>query len=448
MLRRFDHDADDRLGAGLADKDAAGVAQRIGHSLNGGLHIGVVLCGLLVGDVDVLQHLRVDLQRSSQLAHGLLLCKHDLHHLQARQDTVAGAGVLREDDVAALLAADAAAVLRHVLVDVLVADGGFGVVNALLVEGLVQAEVRHDGGDDGVRDELTALLHVAAVDVQDVVAGDDVALLIDTEAAVGIAVVGKADVKVIFDDELLQTLDVGGTGVVVDVQAVGLVVDDIGVRTQRVENALRDVPAGAVGAVQTDLDAAERVNAQADQVAHVAVAAADIVNRTADVVAAGEGQLRPILIEDVQLAVDVILDEKQRFFVHFLAVTVDELDAVVIVGVVAGRDHDAAVEVVDTGNVGHAGRRGDVQQVGVRAAGGQAGDEAVLEHVGAAAGVLADDDARRGGLAIALAQHAVIPAKEAADLVGVVGSQGHTGFAAETVSTKVFSHSIHSFLSD
>ncbi len=86
----------DRLGAGLADQDAARVAQCLSHGLDGGLHSGVILRGLLVGDLDVLQHLRIDLQRCSQLAHRLLLGQHDFHHLQARQDAVAGAGVLAE----------------------------------------------------------------------------------------------------------------------------------------------------------------------------------------------------------------------------------------------------------------------------------------------------------------------------------------------------------------
>ena len=89
-------------------------------------------------------------------------------------------------------------------------------------------------------------------------------------------------------------------------------------------------------------------------------------------------------------------------------------------------------KVVHTGNIGYAGGGGDVQQVGVRAAGGQARDEAVLKHIGAAAGILADDDARGGRLAVALAQHTVIPAKEAAYLVGVVGGQVDTGLAAES----------------
>ena len=105
----------------------------------------------------------------------------------------------------------------------------------------------------------------------------------------------------------------------------------------------------------------------------------------------------------------------------------------------ASRDHDAAVKVVRVGNICDAVCGGDMQQVGVRAGGRQACDEAVLKHVGAEAGIFADGDARRGGLAVALAQHTVIPTEEAANLVGTVGGQSDTGLSAEAVSIKIFS---------
>ena len=105
--------------------------------------------------------------------------------------------------MAALLTADAAAVFGHVLVHVFVADGGLGVADAQLVEGLVQTKVGHDRSDHRVVQQLAALLHVAAVDVQDVVAGDDITLFIHAEAAVSIAVVGKTDVQSLFHHELL-----------------------------------------------------------------------------------------------------------------------------------------------------------------------------------------------------------------------------------------------------
>ena len=111
VIRCFHHHANDRLGTGFADENAAGIAQRLRHDLNCRLHRGIVLRRLLVGDPDVFQHLRVDGQRFCQFAQGLLLGQHDFHHLETGQDAVTGAGILAEDDVTALLTADTAAVL-------------------------------------------------------------------------------------------------------------------------------------------------------------------------------------------------------------------------------------------------------------------------------------------------------------------------------------------------
>ena len=64
-----------------------------------------------------------------------------------------------------------------------------------------------------------------------------------------------------------------------------------------------------------------------------------------------------------------------------------------------------------------------MQQVGICAGGGQTGNQTVLEHIGAAAGILADDDACRLVVAVALAQCVVVPAEEATNLVSMVGGQ-------------------------
>ena len=74
------------------------------------------------------------------------------------------------------------------------------------------------------------------------VTSDDITFFIHTQATISIAVIGKPDVQALFNHELLQALDVGGARIVVDVQAVGLVVDDVGVCAQRIEHALGNVP--------------------------------------------------------------------------------------------------------------------------------------------------------------------------------------------------------------
>ena len=312
----------------------------------------------------------------------------------------------------ALLTANTAAVLSHVLVDVLVAYGGLCVANPLLIKSLVQTKVGHDSGDHRVVHQFAVFLHVATIDVQDMVAGNNIALLVHTQAAVSIAIKGKANIQTVLYHELLQALDMGRASIIVNVQAVRLVVDDIGIRTQSIKNRLSDIPACTVGAVQTNLHALEGIDAQADQVAHVAVTACHIV-----------------------------LHQQQGLLGHLLTVAVDQLDAVIVVGVVAGRDHDAAIKVIHTSNIGNRRSSGDMKQVGICARSGQACNQTILEHIGAAAGVLANDDASRLVVTVALTQGVVIPAQKATNLVGMVGSQINTSFATEAVSSKILSHS-------
>ena len=84
-------------------------------------------------------------------------------------------------------------------------------------------------------------------------------------------------------------------------------------------------------------------------------------------------------------------------------------------------------KVVHPRDVGHGGRGGDVEHIGVRTGGHQARHQRVLEHIaGAATGVLADDDA--GGAFLRRAAFlrgpspffCIVPAEETADLIGVV----------------------------
>ena len=227
-------------------------------------------------------------------------------------------------------------------------------------------------------------------------------------------------------DVCLELLDVGGAAALIDVDAVGFIIDDMRLGPQSLKDILGDHPSAAVGAVQGHLHVLVGVGGQADEVADVAVPAGGVVDDPADVCAGGIGQ--------VFLAVEIGLDLVNDLLLHLFAVAVDELDAVVMEGVVAGRDHDAAVKLVHLGDVRHAGRGGDVHQAGVRTGGRDAGSQGALKHIAGPAGVFSDHD-------LALVVPAVVPAQEAAHLKRVVHGEGHVGLAAKTVRTKIFRHS-------
>ena len=144
--------------------------------------------------------------------------------------------------MSALLAANTAAVLGHIFVHVLVANGGLCISYAQLVKCLVQTEVGHYSSNDSIVEQLATLFHVCAVYVKNVVARDNIALFINTQAAVSVAVVGKAHVKTVFHHISAQPLNMCGACVHVDIGAVRGSVYNIGLCAQSVKNGFCNIP--------------------------------------------------------------------------------------------------------------------------------------------------------------------------------------------------------------
>ena len=116
-----------------------------------------------------------------------------------------------------------------------------------------------------------ALLEAQRQDGEDLVAVDDVALVVDREAAVGVTVEREPDVGAVLDDGRLERVEVGRAAAVVDVQAVGVGVDRDDVGAGVAERLRAGVAGGALGAVEHDLDAREGVVDGAHQVGGVLV---------------------------------------------------------------------------------------------------------------------------------------------------------------------------------
>ena len=99
--------------------------------------------------------------------------------------------------MAGLLSAEAVAAPLHLFVDILVADLGLLVGDALALQRFVEPKIRHNRGHNAIVCEFTALLHVLPADIEDAVAVHQLAVLIDRKAAVRIAVKGKTEITVL-----------------------------------------------------------------------------------------------------------------------------------------------------------------------------------------------------------------------------------------------------------
>src|ERR1700722_15035175 len=120
----LDHDAGESLGAGVADDDAAGVGKLGLGVADGGGDGGDGLERTLLADLDVDDDLGEGLEVGEELVEGLAGAVDDVEQKERGEDAVAGGTAAGEDDVAGLLAAKRGAGGKHLLEDVLVADGG------------------------------------------------------------------------------------------------------------------------------------------------------------------------------------------------------------------------------------------------------------------------------------------------------------------------------------
>ncbi len=287
----------------------------------------------------ILQHLGIYREALTELCQALLLAQHRLHHFDGGQDAVTRSGVPQKNDMTGLLAAEGIVMCRHVLIDEAVTHLRLLVADTCRLQGLVQAEVGHHRGDNGVILELASLLHVAAADIHDLIAVHQLSLVVHRKAAVRITVIGKAQITALLQHVLLQCFNVGAAAVQVDVQAIGFIVDDMGICTQRIEYGLCTRAGGAIGAVQRHLHALEGLGGQGNEVTDIAVPACREVHGATDMIPAGQRHLRGS-------AIQVILDLRDHVIGELLAVLIDDLEAVVIVGIVGSGNHNTTVKIL------------------------------------------------------------------------------------------------------
>ena len=221
----------------------------------------------------------------------------------------------------------------------------------------------------------------------DLVAVDDLALLVDDHHPVGVAVERDADVGAQLAHLVAERLRRGRAALVVDVVAVGLDADLDHLGAQLPQRVGRHLVAGAVGAIDDDAQAVEADVARQRALGELDVAllrALDALG-AADPVG-GRQQVRGRrLHQRLDLALGLVGE--------LVAVGVEQLDAVVGVGIVGGRDHHAEVGAQRAGEHGDRRRRHRAEQEHVHADRREARHQRRFDHVAGEPRVLADDDA-------------------------------------------------------
>ena len=224
----------------------------------------------------------------------------------------------------------------------------------------------------------------------------------------------------------------GGTALVVDVHPVGVGVDHVGAELgEAVEQAGGGGVGSAVGAVHQDAQSGQVAGdgglqmvdvVQGGLLRHIAHLA-DLRSRLAGHVVVGKE--------------DDVLDLLLQLVGQLEALAVEDLDAVVLKGVVAGGDDDAGVRLLVHRHPGHprGGQGAQIQHIGP--GGAQSRDQGALQQVAGDPGVLADGDQGLLPRLFAAGQHL---SRSQSHLIGQIRIQAGVDHAADAVRSKQFSH--------
>ena len=331
--------------------------------------------------------------------------------------------------MARLLASQAVTVLGHIFIDILITNRRLLIGNALALKCLIKTEVRHNRGDNRIVDQRALFFHVFSTYIEDLVAIHQLALTVHCQAAIRISIISKSNIQMIFNHIFLQSPDVSGTAICIDIQTIRRVVDDMCLRAQCVEYVFRNRGSASVCTVQTYPHIFERPCCQGNQITDIAVASRRIVNGASDRIALGKWNL-------AHLAIQIRLNLLDRLLLQFLAASVDDLDSVVIVWIVACGDHDTAVKLLCAYNIRYTRSGCHVKQIDICAGSGQSRYQRILKHIAAASRILADHNPA----AICFRLLSIVPAQETTYFIGVLHGQRHICLAAESVCSKIFTH--------
>ena len=342
-----------------------------------------------------------------------------------------------EHDVARLLAAQAIARRAHPLDHVAVANRRTFQLQAFRYQKFFKSQVGHHGGDDGVIGQSAPALPGPGDQAEHLVAVDHTAPLVAKHHAVGVAIKRDADIRAMSQDRLAQGFGVLGTTMVIDVDAGRLDAQCDHFGAQFPQDAGRGLVGRAVGAIDDDFQPVQP-QASGEGVLHrLDVASARVVQTVGAAQVARRRQAVHLV------AVHEGLDRAFGVVRQLEAVRAEQLDAVVLEGVVRGRDHDAEISPKRPRQVGYGRRRQRTDQDDIHANRDETGGQRRLQEIPRQAGILADHH----GMAVVTADE--LAARRHAKAQGRLrGHRVQICLAAHAVGSKIFSFGHRQFLKD
>jgi hypothetical protein len=258
--------------------------------------------------------------------------------------------MLGHDHVPGLFATEYKSAREHRLHHVLVADGRAQQLQSMLGQRDFEANVAHHGRDDGVPGQLAAPVQVERQDQEHGIAIDDAAAMVDEDGPIAVSIKRNTELTRVGRHRRGQHRGVRRSAREIDVAPIRFVAEGNRDEPQRLEQRHRGRGRRAVGHIHGDPGARQRPDRR-QQLSEVREIRLDHVGRL-DL----RGGAR---IDGPARVGHQRLDAALLLLAELLACSGEDFDAVVAIGVMRCRQHDAEIEALGVRQIRHTRRRHD-----------------------------------------------------------------------------------------
>ena len=161
---------------------------------------------------------------------------------------------------------------------------------------------------------------------------------------------------------LLQHMNVSGTALRIDIQTIGIAVDHIRIRPQSIKHIFCNGGCTAISTVQGHLFVLKGAGGNGYQISNIAVSSCRIVYGPPYFIPKRKGNLPGLTIQ-------IFLNLQDHILFQLFPFSINDFDSIIIVRVMAGRNHNPAVKALCPYDIGNAWCTGHMQQVDIRSAG-------------------------------------------------------------------------------
>ena len=336
-----------------------------------------------MGNLHINQLLRI-LRAAARQFRGLLSgFLQRLQKLQCRQFAVTGGGEGAENRMTGLFTADVIATFQHFFQHMAITYGCANQIQSIVTAKFMQAQVGHHRGYNGVAAELTLAFHAGSTHSQHLIAVNGITLFIHQQTAISVTIECNAQIVTANHHTLGQRFQMCGAAAVVDVDAIGCHMYKISHQRQHTEELRRRGRGRAVGAVyqnthtgQIAIDGRiQMMNIVFLHLAHAVITLADLAMGFDLHGSLGKDQLLHTLF---------------RFVRKLIALCIKDLDAVMFIRIVRGRNHDTGIRLFLHRQERHSRRRDRAKGFDITAHRADTCHQSGLQHIRRNACILAD----------------------------------------------------------